>query len=96
MLVKLQANHSKCIRDVARSGRCVCLGLGQSAPSGAGPAVGIFPNREHGASQQTQQSSYQTAPGQQTVHHSYEAVQATPGQQTYTTGHAQQTYPSGM
>lgn len=71
-------------------------GLGQTNPSGAGPAVGIFPNREHGVSQQAQQSSYQTAPGQQTVHTSYEAVQSAPGQQTYTTGHAQQTYPSGM
>lgn len=58
--------------------------------------MGIFPNREHGVSQQAQQSSYQTAPGQQTVHTSYEAVQSAPGQQTYTTGHAQQTYPSGM
>ena len=73
-----------------------CAGLGQSNPSGAGPAVGIFPNRDHGISQQGQQSSYQAAPGQQTTHTSYEAVHSTPGQQTYTSGHAQQTYPSGM
>ncbi|KAK9855762.1 hypothetical protein WJX84_003517 [Apatococcus fuscideae] len=71
-------------------------GLGQSNPSGAGPAVGIFPNRDSGISQQGQQSGYQAAPGQQTVHTSYEAVDSRPGQQTYTSGHAQQTYPSGM
>ena len=74
-------------------------GVGESAPSGAGRAVGIFPGRDHGVVRQAQpgtyqagtqpmaqrveQTSYQIAPQQDVLHTVQQSSYATPGQPIY-------------